>query len=156
MGRARPTTGALLFPPSPQVISGMILKSSPQFDGTQNLPPDNLQGWGKGYQNRAKDYMAGGSGFRRVSRVRRVRRTSYTVRVSRSFSAVSKPKSARKYALESSRRDLPKALLCTGLHRSLISKFSLQLAEGLVEVLKVRGRARPSSRTRSPHTLKLN
>ena len=34
-----------------------------------------------------------------------------------SFSAVSKPKFASKYALESSRRDLQNALLCTVLHR---------------------------------------
>ena len=57
-----------------------------------------------------------------------------------SFSAVSKPNFATKYALESSRRDLHNALLCTALesnppkpgktlHRSLISIFSLKIAE---------------------------
>ena len=50
----------------------------------------------------------------------------------------------------------PRSTQSTPLYRSLISKFWLEIAEGLVEVLKVRGRARPSSRTRSPHTLKLN
>ena len=34
-----------------------------------------------------------------------------------------------KYSLESSRRDLHNALLCTPLHRSLISKVSLKIAE---------------------------
>ena len=38
----------------------------------------------------------------------------------RSFSAVSKPNFARKYALESSRRDLHNALLCTVLKAQLL------------------------------------
>ena len=41
-----------------------------------------------------------------------------------SFSAVSKSIFASKYSLESSRRDLHNALLCTALERSLISNFS--------------------------------
>ena len=45
-----------------------------------------------------------------------------------SFSAVSKPNFARKCALENSRRDLHNALLCTALHRSLISIFSSKIA----------------------------
>ena len=47
-----------------------------------------------------------------------------------SFSSVSKPIFASKYSLESSRRDLHNALLCTVLesNRSLISKFSLKIA----------------------------
>ena len=42
-----------------------------------------------------------------------------------SFSAVSKPNFASKYAFESSRRDLHKALLCTALksHQSLIKQI---------------------------------
>ena len=45
-----------------------------------------------------------------------------------SFSVVSKPNFASKHSLESSRRDLHNALLCTVLDRSLISIFSLKNA----------------------------
>ena len=42
-----------------------------------------------------------------------------------SFSAVSKPNFASKYALESSRRDLQNALLCTGLVESVwVKKYT--------------------------------
>ena len=58
-------------------------------------------------------------------RTRRTRNLSRLVR-----EAVSKPNFPSKYALESSRRDLHNALLCTALHRfSLISNFSLKIAE---------------------------
>ena len=69
-----------------------------------------------------------------------------------SFSAVSKPKFASKYSLESSRRDLHNALLCTvlmhrfGIHnrkrgkkepgRSLILIFSLKIADMFADFLK--------------------
>ena len=49
--------------------------------------------------------------------------------LSGSFSAVSKPIFASKYSLESSRRDLHNALLCTVLESIIISKFSLKIAE---------------------------
>ena len=40
-----------------------------------------------------------------------------------SFSAVSKPNFASKYAFESCRRDLHNALLCTALNLNFLSKF---------------------------------
>ena len=43
-----------------------------------------------------------------------------------SFSAVSKPNFTRKYALESSRRDLHNALLCTALKSHFFSKMLLE------------------------------
>ena len=49
------------------------------------------------------------------------------MRVRRSFSAVSKPKFAIKYALESSRRDLHKALLCTVLNAQNFRQKSLKI-----------------------------
>ena len=42
-----------------------------------------------------------------------------------SFSSVSKPNFASKYAFESSRRDLHNALLCTALQSHFLSKFSI-------------------------------
>ena len=60
-----------------------------------------------------------------------------------SFSAVSKRIFASKYSLESSRRDLHNALLCTVLEstignwdRSLISKCSLKIAEMFTDFLQ--------------------
>ena len=45
-----------------------------------------------------------------------------------SFSAVSKPKFASKYALESSRRDLQNSLLCTVLEPFAKLNFFLKIA----------------------------
>ena len=50
-----------------------------------------------------------------------------------SFSAVSKPNFATKYSLESSRRDLHNALLCTALK----SYFFLKVARNLPKVAKL-------------------
>ena len=46
-----------------------------------------------------------------------------------SFSAVSKPNFARKYALESSRRDLHNALLCTALQSQIFVKFCQKICK---------------------------
>ena len=46
-----------------------------------------------------------------------------------SFSAVSKPKFARKYSCESSRRDLHNALLCTALQSRFLKNKSSRICE---------------------------
>ena len=54
-----------------------------------------------------------------------------------SFSAVSKPNFASEYALESSRRDLHNALLCTVLVGSVSNlNFSLKIAEMFADFLQ--------------------
>ena len=54
-----------------------------------------------------------------------------------SFSAVSKPTFARKYALESSRRDLHNALLCTALQSQIFFKNSAEFCKILQQILQI-------------------
>ena len=76
-----------------------------------------------------------------------LRRAGDTVRVTRSLSAASKQIFARKYALE---KLSPRTTLCSPLHRSLFSKFSLEIAERSTQVLKVWGVRAPIVRRALP------
>ena len=57
------------------------------------------------------------------------------MRVRCSLSAVSKPNFARKYALESSRRDLHNALLCTVLKAHIFVDKSLKILPNFAKLL---------------------
>ena len=68
-----------------------------------------------------------------------------------SFSAVSKPNVATKYALESSRRDLHNALLCTILESILVAQFFVKFCEIFVNFGATGPFAVPGGWTSPPH-----